>query len=142
LPTLGQVLQQFSAKAFLDIEVKVTGLEKLLVSALRRHPPTQGYVVSSFLPEVLTELHTVDPDIPLGFLYDRAQQFPPPALPLAWMIPHFKLVDQKLIEEVHASGQKIMVWTVNRAAHISRLGDWGVDAIISDETELLVQSVR
>jgi len=34
------------------------------------------------------------------------------------------------------------VWTVNRAAHISRLGGWGVDAIISDETELLVQSVR
>jgi glycerophosphoryl diester phosphodiesterase len=142
LPTLDQVLQQFSARAFLDIELKVCGLEKLLIAALRQHPPARDYVVSSFLPEVLLELHTFEPDIPLGFLYDRQQQFPPPAVPLAWMIPHFKLVDQKLIEEVHGSGQKIMTWTVNRAAHVSHLADWGVDAIISDETELLVQSVR
>ncbi len=142
LPTLSQVLQQFSAKAFLDIELKVPGLEHLLMTALRQHPPSQGYVVSSFLPEVLTGLYALDPDIPLGFLYDRQSQLPPPALPLAWMVPHFKLVDQKLTEEVHGSGQKIMTWTVNRAAHMSRLAVWGIDAIISDETELLVQSLR
>jgi glycerophosphoryl diester phosphodiesterase len=142
LPTLNQVLQQFSARAFLDIELKVPGLERPLISALRQHPPTHGYVVSSFLPDVLTELYTLDPNTPLGFLYDREQQLPPPDLPLAWMVPHFKLVDQKLIEEVHASGQKIMVWTVNRAGHMSRLAGWGVDAIISDETELLVQAVH
>ena len=58
------------------------------------------------------------------------------------MIPHFKLVEQRTIEEVHASGQKAMVWTANRAADMRRLAGWGVDAIISDETELLVQSVR
>jgi len=142
LPTLDRVLEQFSARAFLDIELKVAGLEKLLMSALRRHPPTQGYVVSSFLPEVLTALNTLDPKIPLGFLYDRQSQFPPPALPLAWMIPNFKLVDKQVIEEVHASGQKVMVWTANRAVDISRLAGWGVDAIISDETELLVRSLR
>jgi glycerophosphoryl diester phosphodiesterase len=142
LPTLDQVLQQFSAKAFLDIELKTPGVEELLIRALRQHPPSQGYVVSSFLPEVLTELHSLEPSIPLGFLYDRAAQLPPPALPLAWMIPHFKLVEQRTIEEVHASGQKAMVWTANRAADMRRLAGWGVDAIISDETELLVQSVR
>ncbi len=141
LPTLDQVMRRFSAKAFLDIELKISGIERALIAALRQHPPRQGYVVSSFLPEVLAELYTLDPDIPLGFLYDRQSQLPLPALPFAWMIPHFKLVDQKLIEEVHASGQKIMIWTVNRAADMSRLADWGADAIISDETELLVQSL-
>ena len=34
-----------------------------------------------------------------------------------------------------------MVWTVNRGG-ASRLAEWGVDAMISDETELLVDSVR
>jgi glycerophosphoryl diester phosphodiesterase len=140
LPTLDHVLKQFSAKAFLDIELKAPSLEQLLISSLRQNPPTQGYVVSSFLPEVLNELYAHDPNIPLGFLYDRQSQLPPDALPLAWTIPHFKLVDRKLIEQVHASGQKIMTWTVNRDADISRLAGWGVDAIISDETELLVRS--
>jgi len=142
LPTLDQVLRQFSTRAFVDIELKVPGLEKVVISALHQHPPNHGYVVSSFLPEVLTELQTLDPDIPLGFLYDRQSQSPPPAPVLAWIIPHLKLVDQKLVEEVHASGQKIMVWTVNRETDMHRLAGWGVEAIISDETELLAHSLR
>jgi glycerophosphoryl diester phosphodiesterase len=141
LPTLDQVMRQFSTRAFLDVELKVSGVERGLIAALRQHPPTQGYVVSSFLSEVLAELHTLDPDIPLGFLYDRQSQLPPLALPFAWMIPHFKLVDHNFIEEVHASGRKIMIWTVNQAADMSRLAGWGADAIISDETELLVRSL-
>ena len=31
-----------------------------------------------------------------------------------------------------------MVWTVNRAERMREFAEWGVDAIISDETELLV----
>ena len=57
LPSLGQVLQQFSLRAFLDIELKVAGLEKQLVAALGEHPPQRGYVVSSFLPEALMAVH-------------------------------------------------------------------------------------
>jgi glycerophosphoryl diester phosphodiesterase len=34
------------------------------------------------------------------------------------------------------------VWTVNRADEMKRLAAWGADAIISDDTELLVRSVR
>jgi len=142
LPTLEKVLQQFSSRAFLDIEMKVTCLEEPLIAALKDHPPKQGYVVTSFLPEVLTELHRLVPSIPLGFLYDRQSQLPPPDVPLTWMIPNFKLADQKLVEKVHASGQKIMVWTVNRADDMRQLAEWGVDAIISDDTELLLETVR
>ncbi len=40
---------------------------------------------------------------------------------------------------VHAAGKKIMVWTVNRAERMRVLAEWGVDAIISDDTELLVR---
>ena len=139
LATLGEVLRQFSAKAFLDIELKVVGLAESVFGALREHPPSRGYVVSSFLPEALTELHRLDASIPLGFLYDRHSQLPPPAMPIAWMIPQVKLVDEKLIDEAHAAGQKVMVWTANRSADMRRLAGWGVDGIISDETELLVR---
>jgi glycerophosphoryl diester phosphodiesterase len=142
LPALDQVLRQFSSRAFLDIELKVAGLEELLISALRQQGPTHGYVVSSFLPEALTELHRLDPGIPLGFLYERLSQLPPPPVPLEWVIPHLNLVSKELAGEVHASGRKIMVWTVNRPAEICSLAGQGVDAIISDETELLVASLR
>jgi glycerophosphoryl diester phosphodiesterase len=68
LPTLEDVLGQFAQRAFLDIELKVAGLAPQTVAVLRKHPPQNGYVVSSFLPDVLTTIHDLDPAIPLGFL--------------------------------------------------------------------------
>jgi len=142
LPTLEQVLQRFSSQAFLDIELKVAGLETQTLTALRTYPPQRGYVVSSFLPPVLSALNALDPSIPLGFLYDRPNQLPPPELPLTWVIPHSKLLDQKLVDEVHSSRRNVMVWTVNDVVAMRKLASWGVDAIISDDTELLVRSIR
>jgi glycerophosphoryl diester phosphodiesterase len=44
-----------------------------------------------------------------------------------------------LVELVHTAGKRIMVWTVNRAERMREFAEWGVDAIISDETELAAQ---
>lgn len=142
LPALEQVLQQFSSRAFLDIELKVAGLEELLIGALREYSPQKGYVVSSFLPEALTAVHQLDDTVPLGFIWDRRNDVPPPEVALGWMIPNVELVSRELIEEVHASARKIMVWTLNGADQMKQLAAWGVDAIISDETESLVRSFR
>ncbi|MGH9643641.1 MAG: glycerophosphodiester phosphodiesterase [Terriglobales bacterium] len=157
LPSLEDVLCQFSARAFLDIELKVPGLETQLVAALGANPPRKGYVVSSFLPEVLRAVHQLDAGVPLGFLYDRRdhdrldhdrpdndrpEQALPPDPPLAYLIPHFALVTRELVEATHASGSQVMTWTVNRAEEITRFAQWGVDAIISDNTELLVRTLR
>jgi glycerophosphoryl diester phosphodiesterase len=142
LPTLEDVLERFSARAFLDIELKVGGLERQLAAALRAHPPTKGYVVSSFLPAVLSTVGQIDYGIPLGVLCERDDQVTPTGLPMAWMIPHFTRVTRELIERAHTAGSKIMTWTVNRADEMRRFADWGMDAIISDETELLVRIFR
>jgi glycerophosphoryl diester phosphodiesterase len=137
LPTLEDVLRQFAHRAFLDIELKVAGLEPQTLAELRKHPPQKGYVVSSFISEVLTAIHDLDPAIPLGFLCDTKGQLRGwREVPAEWVIPQFKLTDRELIEEIHAAGKKIMVWTVNRAEPMREFAEWGVDAIISDETEL------
>jgi glycerophosphoryl diester phosphodiesterase len=137
LPTLEDVLRQLAHRAFLDIELKVAGLEGQTVGALRQHPPQKGYVVSSFLPEVLTAIHDLDSAIPLGFLCETRDQLRGwRETPAEWVIPQFALMDRQLVELVQAAGKKIMVWTVNRAERMREFAAWGVDAIISDETEL------
>ena len=142
LPVLEDVLRQFSDRAFLDIELKVAGIERLLLAELSKYPPQRGYVVSSFLPHVLTEIHDLDPAVPLGFLCDSQEQLRGwRETPAEWVIPQFKLTDRELVELVHAAGKRIMVWTVNRAERMREFAGWGVDAIISDETELLVRSL-
>lgn len=135
--TLAEVLSSFGGRAFLDIELKVAGLEQEIIALLRQHSPRKGCVVSSFKTEVLTAIHGFDPAIPLGFICDRRDDLERwRDLPLAWVIPQLELVDPTLIEQVQASGKKIMVWTVNRQDEIWRFAELGVDAVISDKTEL------
>ncbi len=140
--TGSNVLRQFAHRAFLDIELKVAGLEAQTVAELRKHSPQNGYVVSSFLPEVLTAIRELDSAIPLGFLCDTQEWLRGwRERPAEWVIPQFKLADRELIELVHAAGKKIMVWTVNRAEHMREFAGWGADAIISDETQQIAEVV-
>ena len=143
LPALEDVLRQFAQRAFLDIEVKVAGLGLQTIAELRKYPLQKGFVVSSFLPDVLRAIHDLDPAIPLGLLCEtRGQLRGWREMPAEWVVPQFKLADGKLVELVHAAGKRIMVWTVNRAERMRELAELGVDAIISDETELMVRSLR
>jgi len=142
LATLEDVLRQFAHRAFLDIELKIAGLEPQTIAELAKHPPQKGYVVSSFLPEVLTAIQDLDPAVPLGCLCESRDQLRGwRQTPAEWVIPQFKLADGELVKLVHAAGKRIMVWTVNRAERMREFAAWGVDAIISDETELLVRSL-
>jgi glycerophosphoryl diester phosphodiesterase len=143
LPTLTEVLEHFSSRAFLDIELKVAGLESQTIAALQKHPPKKGYVVSSFLAEVLSATHALDAGVPLGFLCEKRKELRRwRELPQTCVIPNIGLVDLALIEHLHAAGKKVMVWTVNLANQMRQLAEWGVDAIISDETEAAVEALH
>src|SRR5208282_4055884 len=106
LPTLEDVLRRFADRAFLDIELKVAGLEALTVGELRKHPPQKGYVVSSFLPQVVVRIHDLDPGLPLGFLCEKRDRLRGwRETPAEWVIPKFELADKELVGQVHAAGK-------------------------------------
>jgi glycerophosphoryl diester phosphodiesterase len=138
LPTVEMVLARYASHAFLDIELKVPGLESCIARVLEQHPPARGYVVSSFLPEVLHSLHALDPKIPLGFILDRDDRLSLwSELPIEFIIPHYALVAEELIESVHTAGKRLFVWTVNTESRLLQLANWGVDGVISDDTRQL-----
>lgn len=141
LSGLEDVLQLFGANAWLDIELKVSGEEEAIAAAVRAHPPRRGFVVSSFLPEVLLRLREIDPTLPLGYICDHpddAQLWS--GLPIQFFIPHCSLVSRMLIEEAHRRKMKLFTWTVNLSEEMLRLAGWGVDGLISDDPKLLSQT--
>ncbi len=143
LPRLRDVLQKYGTLGFLDIELKVTGLETEVLKLLRENPPQRNYVLSSFLPEVVGELRVRRAALPLGIICDSAAQLKRGiALPVAYMVVEEKLVDKPLVKDVHGAGKKLLVWTVNKTASMLRLTDWNVDGIVSDDPELLVRTLR
>ena len=141
LASLEEVLARFSKRAFLNIELKVPGLEQQLLSALRQYPPERGCVVSSFLLEVLIELRARSETVPLGVICDR--NLPPwKDMPVNYLIPHRSLVTPGLVKSVHNSGKHLLTWTVNDKDSMVHFANWEVDGIISDKTELLVKTLR
>lgn len=143
LPLLSDVLTRYQSTAFLDIELKVSGLERITTDLLRDRAPARGYVVSSFLPEVLQALHELDATIPLGLICETRAQFRLwDKLPVEYVIPHHTLVRPSVISEIKAAGKKILVWTVNVSTDMKRFSGWGVDGIISDHPKRLASAVR
>jgi|SRR5579863_1545425 glycerophosphoryl diester phosphodiesterase len=142
LPRLRDVLKGYQDKAFLDIEVKVKGLERAVVDLFLRHKPRRGVVVSSFLPGALKALHAQDATVSLGLICETPTQLRLwTELPVTYVIPHHELADPELIRKVKGAGKKIVVWTVNDAAEMKRFAELGVEGIISDETSLLCQTL-
>ncbi len=142
LPRFEDVVARYHARAFLDIELKVSGLERTAVAALKEHWPERGLVVSSFLPEVVLAMQAEDAAIPVGLICEtRAELLAWSDLPIQYVIPHHKLVDASLVQEVQRTGKKSLVWTVNSRAEMEKFRDWAVDGIISDHTSLLARTL-
>jgi glycerophosphoryl diester phosphodiesterase len=139
LALLEDVLAHYASRAFLDIELKVPGLESYVLEAISKFPPQHGYVVSSFLPDVLVDLKTRSYSVPLGIICETHKQLTAwREMPVEYVIAHERLLTPTLIAEAHAAGKKVFGWTINKKASMIRLAKYGVDGIISDKTELLV----
>lgn len=141
LPCLRDVLQRYR-DSFLDIELKVKGLETITLDLFLRHKPRRGFVVSSFVPGVLKALHAEDATIPLGLICEFENQLRLwSKLPAQYVILHHRLVESDLIRTMKGTGKKVMVWTVNDPSDMRRFAELGVDGIISDDTGLLCKTL-
>ncbi|MCK8492100.1 glycerophosphodiester phosphodiesterase [Spirosoma sp. RP8] len=46
--------------------------------------------------------------------------------------PHYKLLNQRRIAQLHEQGISVIPWTVNQLSDMKRLKEWGVDGLITD----------
>ncbi len=142
LPLLSEVLRKYGARGFLDIELKVEGMEREVLQLLRDYGPERGYVVSSFLPSVVLELRARRSGIPLGIICEKPLQLRRGfELPVDYMILAQSVVREDLVEKIHDAGRKLLVWTVNKPEIMRRLAAWEVDGIISDDPGLLARTL-
>lgn len=148
IPCLPEVLETYSRSAFLNLELKVPGLERFVLQLLRKYPPRRGYFVSSFMPEVICELAELAPEelgqaAQVGYLFDTVSGLHNwPNMPGPWVVPRHDLVTREFVKAVQDAGRKVMTWTVNRPHEMLKFAEWGVDGVISDDPALLCHTVR
>ena len=81
--------------------------------------------------------------VPVGLICQQVNQLVRwPTFPVDYVIAHQSLLDRKLVQEVHDAGKKLFVWTVNDSKAMLRFAEWGVEGIIADDTQLLVNTLR
>jgi len=135
VPSLREVWTQFAQRCFLNVELKVPGLEEHVLALFAAELPKHGLLVSSFVPEVVESLHRASQQIPLGYICkDPAKLDRWRDLPIETAVLHFSLISSELVAELRAAKKKIYAWTVNAEREMRRLRDLGVDGIISDDT--------
>lgn len=138
IPTLRDVCALVQGRAELFVEIKGAEMETQVVEALEGYAgPT---AIHSFDHATIARLARRRVPYRLGLLYEE----PPTRIAGAMrehgaqdVWPDRRLVTQRLIEEVHAEGGRVIPWTVNDRDEALRLAAWGVDGLCTDDVTLL-----
>ena len=156
MPTLTDVLARYPAIPLI-VELKVDGAElaRRVIDELRRHDAVARTAVGSFFSGALREARRYEPALRTGAAKEETRW----ALYRSWIgLPPGKvgfhefqvpersglttIVSPRFIDCAHKAGFPVKVWTVNEAADMQRLLEWGVDALITDRPDLAVPIVR
>lgn len=158
IPTLDEVLREFPGVVVnIDMKTDGPGVEAAVFGVLRerdgggralvvssrrgavgRFRRISGGSVSTGASRWETEVFYVLGRLHLEWLlrpaYDALQ------VPLWYMgVP---LVTRRFVEAAHASGVRVDVWTINAADEMHRLLDLGVDVIMTDRPDIMVDVLR
>lgn len=154
VPTLDELLEDLP-QTFVNIDIKAPGAVEPLVRVLRRHGAERRVCVGSFSTRRLWRFRRLaGPGVatavgPLGVGWSALTRVGARALPpvgLAFQMPshvevtgrRVELVTEAFVASAHAAGRAVHVWTVNDPTEMAHLMDLGVDGIVTDAIDVLL----
>lgn len=153
IATLEEILQAFPDHLY-NIEIKqiTPSITAPLCEMLRDYELTPQVLVASFHQEVIEEFREVCPEVVtsaveseirtflLAVLRNQLDDFQTDAV--AFQVPEFfgnlRVVSAEFVQAAQANGIAVHVWTVNDAEAMQRMIDYGVDGIITDYPDVLL----
>jgi glycerophosphoryl diester phosphodiesterase len=148
VPTIEEVLEALPAIR-ITIEVKSAAAQEPLFAAIRRFNARDRVIAAGMYDRNRTLFGTFDGAIS-GSLEELKPFYLRHRLGLGWLtappcdvvqIPEVwngrRLVTRRLARDLRRHGVPLHVWTVNEAADMNRLLDWGIDGLLSDRPDIL-----
>jgi glycerophosphoryl diester phosphodiesterase len=149
IPTLDEVFETVSKRVHMNVELTnyatpYDNLVSKVAELVKKHGAQERTLFSSFLPYNLRKMRLLLPEVPRGLLI----------LPgwlgfwgwtFGWKRDYFSLhpnladITPGLIDRVHAIGKRIHVCTVSTEKDLKKMTGFGVDAIFTDNTELILR---
>jgi glycerophosphoryl diester phosphodiesterase len=156
VPRLDDVLRRYrDARCIIELKVNEPELGRRTIDAVRAADAVDRVALGSFGTRVLRAAREYDPRIPTGASREETRL----ALYRSWVrwpvrrpayrefqVPELsgstRVVSPRFVRYAHDAEVAVKVWTVDIAADIHRLLDWGVDGIITDRPDVAVPIVQ
>jgi glycerophosphoryl diester phosphodiesterase len=150
IPLLQEVIELAIGKVGLVVEIKqlpivYPGLEEKLVNMLRQLGALQECAVISFHHPSIRKLRELAPGLQLGILEGARPIDPARMLREAGadvFSPHWGAMDRELVDQVHAAGGAVGVWTVDDDPAIAWCRYCRPDSIFTNRPEEVGQALR
>lgn len=147
-----EIVKESSYPVGLNLEIKMQRREDgipleefaaLLVNALDRHGLGDRAIVQSYKPAALRAVARLDPGLKLAILAEKRRDYDRLLLESGASVlsPEFRRLRRRDVERFRARGVQVIPWTVNRPEDIRRLLAWGVEGIISDYPDRVLETL-
>jgi glycerophosphoryl diester phosphodiesterase len=140
IPSLTEVFDLINKKAKINIELKGIRTAKPVFELIEMYVKTKNrqyddFLISSFNHYELKEIHELNPKIKIwALVWEILIGFAEFAERLnAYSVhPCIEFINKEFVDDAHARGLKVFVWTVNDPDDIERMKKLGVDGMFSN----------
>jgi glycerophosphoryl diester phosphodiesterase len=150
IATLNEVFEAVGHKLYVNVEIKsetveTDGVEQSLADCIERFDMTRRVIVSSFNPLALKRFREIMPEVPIGYLYMPQEQ---PFAEVMQRLPHearhpqHTMIDKAYMDWARKQGYRVNTWTVNDAVRAVELRNLGVDALITDHPDVILEALH
>jgi glycerophosphoryl diester phosphodiesterase len=157
VPTLNELFERFPNMRYV-IEIKLTQnpIDKPFCSLIRAYNMQGKVIVASFHDEAMRIFRETCPEVATsasrtevrnfvllgkvflsGFIVPQYQSIQPPYDPSESL--GINIMTERFIREAHAKNIRVEPWTVNDPELMMQYIEWGVDGIITDRPDLMVE---
>ncbi|MCP5094675.1 MAG: glycerophosphodiester phosphodiesterase [Chloroflexi bacterium] len=148
IPVLEEIFGAVNRQAGINIELKGAGTADPVVSFIHRQLE-QGWtydeiLVSSFDHNMLRTVHDRDSNIKIGALIFQISEEllqSVEEMGASAVNPWLMTVTESFVQDAHARGLKVYVYTVNELPDIERMRGWHVDGIFTNYPDRVHKSV-
>lgn len=154
MATLEEVLTAFpDVPLNIEIKQREPSIVAPLCQMLRDFGAVDRVLVASFHPEAMDDFRATCPEVATSMVEDEIRPFyvlnllflggiyRPPAT--AFQVPEYAgnlhVVTRRFVDGAHDHNVAVHVWTVNETADMQRLLDLGVDGIITDRPDRMLE---
>jgi glycerophosphoryl diester phosphodiesterase len=157
VPTLDELFEKFPQIRYL-IEIKLTEnpIDKPLCDLIRAYGMQDKVIIGSFHDEAMRNFRATCPEVATsasrtevrnyvllgkalvwGFYFPKFQTVQPPWDPEESL--GIQIMTERFVRESHVKNIRVEPWTVNDPDLMEQYIEWGVDGIITDRPDLMVE---